>query len=80
MARKEISCHPEQLSRNLVLLFHHEGQAFAPVAACLSQCKRLLLYLYNVQNSRDEKVQNLNAREGALGKSKAEASQWFRHK
>ena len=40
----------------------------------------LALCLYNVGNSGIERDQNLNAREGALERGKAEASQWSRKK
>lgn len=40
----------------------------------------LALCLYNVGNSRAERDQNLNAKEGAFGRGKVEASQCFRKK
>lgn len=38
----------------------------------------LVLCFYNVGNSGTEKGQNLNTREGALGRGKVGVSQWFR--
>ena len=57
------------------------AQVFALLVTCLSQGECILPCVFTMREiSGVERNQNLNARDGGFGRSKAERGQWFREK
>lgn len=57
------------------------AQVFALLVTCLSQGECILPCVFTMREiSGVERDQNLNARDGGFGRSKAERGQWFREK